>query len=190
MSRLLRLSAFMIGGEYPDEESDTEDAVEIRHMTIGEPKKTVSKQVVNEDGSVTNLVSEDEDEWEDEPGTNFRVEELFEEEKVIKIKPNGKRLRYMRVPNHDTVEVIPGEKMLIYMDGDAEVFGRPTETPEQVANNWTKVYIPNFFYPRIFLFLYAMMLSFSVFIPTILFAPRNSILTSSYHWTILFLQAR
>ncbi|KAI8906391.1 hypothetical protein EDD86DRAFT_210609 [Gorgonomyces haynaldii] len=49
---------------------------------------------------------------------------------------------FMRVPNHDHVEVIPNQKMLVPMHRDDPVFGREQETREEVLSNWTKVYVP------------------------------------------------
>jgi hypothetical protein len=64
-------------------------------------------------------------------------------------KADKREKRYMRVPNHDNIEIIPKEKMLIPMKEEDEVFGRPGETEDEVKANWTKVYIPDYFYTRV-----------------------------------------
>ncbi|KAJ3170162.1 hypothetical protein HDU88_008787 [Geranomyces variabilis] len=65
-----------------------------------------------------------------------------------------REFRYMRVPNNDHVEVIPGERMLIPVRADDPVRGREGETEEEVRLNWTKVYVPANFKTRIALLLY------------------------------------
>ncbi|KNC99656.1 uncharacterized protein SPPG_09243 [Spizellomyces punctatus DAOM BR117] len=57
--------------------------------------------------------------------------------------------RYMRVPNHDHVEVIAGQKMLIPLKFGEGLMGREGETEEEVRVNWTKVYVPDRFKIRI-----------------------------------------
>jgi hypothetical protein len=70
-----------------------------------------------------------------------RVEEEDDKE------DSGRDYRHLRVPNHDRVQVIPGMKMMI--PGDV-LFGREGETPEEVASRWRLVYIPSFFFRRVF----------------------------------------
>ncbi|KAJ3147104.1 hypothetical protein HDU86_008100 [Geranomyces michiganensis] len=65
-----------------------------------------------------------------------------------------REFRYMRVPNNDHVEVIPGERMLIPIRADDPVRGREGETEEEVRLNWTKVYVPANFKIRIAMLLY------------------------------------
>ncbi|KAJ3091188.1 hypothetical protein HK102_001375 [Quaeritorhiza haematococci] len=60
-----------------------------------------------------------------------------------------REFRYMRVPNHDHVEVIPGQKMLIPIRENDPVVGRPNETQEEVRANWKKVYVPDRFKIRV-----------------------------------------
>ncbi|KAJ3174716.1 E3 ubiquitin-protein ligase march7 [Geranomyces variabilis] len=65
-----------------------------------------------------------------------------------------REFRYMRVPNNDHVEVIPGERMLIPIRDEDPVRGREGETEEEVRLNWTKVYVPANFKTRIAVLLY------------------------------------
>jgi hypothetical protein len=60
---------------------------------------------------------------------------------------------WIRVPNIDNIDIIPGEKMLVWMKQSEPVFGRANETPEEVLRKWTKVFAPDQFYPRVNLIL-------------------------------------
>ncbi|KAI8800678.1 hypothetical protein BJ742DRAFT_66466 [Cladochytrium replicatum] len=68
-------------------------------------------------------------------------------------QPSGPRprrqYRFMRVPNHDNIEVIPGQKIMIPIRERDPIVGRPNETQEDVAANWTKVYVPDRFRARV-----------------------------------------
>ncbi|KAJ3244368.1 hypothetical protein HK104_008041, partial [Borealophlyctis nickersoniae] len=56
---------------------------------------------------------------------------------------------YMRVPNRDVVEVVPGQPMLVPMRRGEPVRGREGETEDAVRANWTKVYVPGNFRARV-----------------------------------------
>jgi hypothetical protein len=63
--------------------------------------------------------------------SSFLVGGEFPEEEVISEDPE--KLNHMRVPNHDHIEVIPEARMLVRIRKTDPVFGRPTETPQEVA---------------------------------------------------------
>jgi len=68
-------------------------------------------------------------------------------------KSSTKKSHFLQVPNHDHVEVIPGQKMLTPIGEHDPLVGRPNETPEEVTANWTKVYVPNSFRYRVRIFI-------------------------------------
>ncbi|KAJ3022734.1 hypothetical protein HKX48_005361 [Thoreauomyces humboldtii] len=100
---------------------------------------------------------EDGDDEEDEipdPGQGDSVEHPTPLPKTQgNVRPQ-REFRYMRVPNNDHVEVIPGERMLIPMREHDPIIGRDGETPEEIKLNWTKVYVPEGFKIRIAVLLY------------------------------------
>lgn len=59
------------------------------------------------------------------------------------------RLSYLRVPNHDHIILVPGEKVMVRMSRDDELFGRAGETPAEIITNWRKVIVPSNFTLRI-----------------------------------------
>ncbi len=67
--------------------------------------------------------------------------------------PNPKNYRFMRVPNHDHIEVTPGVRdvMIPCREGDP-LFGRVHETEDEIKANWTKVYVPKYFKARVWSF--------------------------------------
>ena len=134
----LRISSFLLGGDYPDEESDSEDNDDMipeKYLkTRNERNPVATIETLDEDGNPTNSL--DDDQWDDTD--------------VVEKKQS--RLRYLRVPNHDLVPTVPGSKMMIPMNENDPVFGRPGETPDEVKSNWTKVYVPDRFKLRVFLF--------------------------------------
>ncbi|KAL5033528.1 hypothetical protein BDV3_000502 [Batrachochytrium dendrobatidis] len=105
-----------------------------------------------------------QDEWEDvtdsEAGSvdlngNALQDPVISDEEFAPLQPRQhmKPTNYMRVPNHDHIEVIPGDKVMLFMRKDEAIFGRATETPEEVASNWTKVYVPNRVFLRVYILL-------------------------------------
>ncbi|KAI8915088.1 hypothetical protein BC831DRAFT_168458 [Entophlyctis helioformis] len=86
------------------------------------------------------------------------------------VKPKREK-RFMRVPNHDHVEIIPGQKMMVMMREEDPVFGRETESPDEVAANWTKVYTPDNFQKRIIVLLLLQWLSLVLLIVVIWVVP-------------------
>lgn len=155
-ARLLRISAFLFGGEFPNElpedEMRLEDArIFVRYLT-GNPARDSDlaprllrpnvTNVILEDGTVELVDIGESDEWEDE--------KLDEPDEIpVPVQPTIRHLRYIRVPNHDHIEVIPGYKMLVRLHRNDPVFGRPNETPLEVIANWTKVYAPDQFRLRV-----------------------------------------
>ena len=139
VSSFLRISHFMFGGDpYYEEESDDEDDVQIRYLTISTDSNSESDE-------------QQDDEWQDiSSESNNNEDDIFEAGGFTDIpQVQQRRSRYIRVPNHDSIEVIPGEKLLVWMNDSDPIFGRINETPEQVIQNWTKVYAPPYFYPRV-----------------------------------------
>lgn len=64
--------------------------------------------------------------------------------------PQPNNYRFLRVPNHDHIEVTPGVRdVMIPCRENDPLFGRPHESAEEVRANWTKVYIPKYFKPRV-----------------------------------------
>lgn len=64
--------------------------------------------------------------------------------------PRPDNYRFLRVPNHDHIDVTPGVRdVMIPCRENDPLFGRPHESLEEVQNNWTKVYIPRYFMPRV-----------------------------------------
>jgi hypothetical protein len=126
-----------------EEESDFEDEfnAEMRRdwaqLAGGASRAPITTIIRNQDGT-TSSVNGAESDWEDE------VQQLG---LLDHRKKRGKR--FLRVPNRDMIEIIPGEKILIWMKETDPVFGRPNETPEEVQRNWTKVYAPDWFYTRV-----------------------------------------
>ncbi|KAI8822200.1 uncharacterized protein EV422DRAFT_566636 [Fimicolochytrium jonesii] len=78
---------------------------------------------------------------------------------------------YMRVPNHDHVELIPGERMLTPMRRDEPLRGREGETEEEVRLNWTKVYVPEDFKIRVGLLLFFQWVCGTLLIAAIIIVP-------------------
>jgi hypothetical protein len=69
--------------------------------------------------------------------------------------PQPSNYRFLRVPNHDHIEVTPGVRdVMIPCRENDPLFGRPHESPEEVNANWTKVYIPRHFKPRVMFYFY------------------------------------
>jgi hypothetical protein len=87
----------------------------------------------------------------------FRFSEFMLGRKRIEEEGDGveaaREYRQLRVPNHDRVQVIPGVRMMIPALRGMGLFGRPGETPEEVASRWRLVYFPAFFFRRIILFI-------------------------------------
>ena len=165
-SKQLRLSSFLMGGEYPDEESDVEDddqQPQIRYATINPFRKPTQhrkkrdivghKEATMGDGSVQPLNDSDDDSWEDEPSEEFNSSgesiHKTKSQPTHKSKKSTREFRYLRVPKRDHIVVIPGQKMLIPMRDNDPVFGRSNETPDEVETNWTKVYVPDHFKWRV-----------------------------------------
>ena len=89
----------------------------------------------------------------------FGGERRVEEEVDLHVErealdPNDpSRFRFLRVPNHDHIEIIPGvyDLMTPIREHD-ELYGRQGETVTDIRSNWTKVYIPTCFWIRVRLF--------------------------------------
>jgi E3 ubiquitin-protein ligase MARCH6 len=66
--------------------------------------------------------------------------------------PQPGNYRFLRVPNHDHIEVTPGVRdVMIPCRENDPLFGRPHESNDEVRANWTKVYVPKYFKPRVML---------------------------------------
>ncbi|KAI8998301.1 hypothetical protein BC832DRAFT_241987 [Gaertneriomyces semiglobifer] len=70
-----------------------------------------------------------------------------------RMEVDGRDFPYLRVPNHDHIEVVPGYRMVVPMREQEEVFGREGETEDDVRGNWRKVYVPPMWKLRVVLFL-------------------------------------
>ena len=69
--------------------------------------------------------------------------------------PQPSNYRFLRVPNHDHIEVTPGVRdVMIPCRENDPLFGRSHETAEEIRINWTKVYIPKYFKPRVIIYLF------------------------------------
>jgi hypothetical protein len=63
---------------------------------------------------------------------------------------DSKLFRFMRVPNHDHIEIIPGVKdIMTRIRENDPVVGRANESEADTRANWTKVYVPRFFKARV-----------------------------------------
>ncbi|KAI9098644.1 hypothetical protein DFS34DRAFT_618303 [Phlyctochytrium arcticum] len=166
----LRLSSFMFGGNHKDEESDDEIEIDVSEgtedmflnvgdkydMEIVDAPSAAPEPLNGTTEDVAKIVEDHgedgDDEWEDEE--IILLNSSRKSYDVIGSEPRKRRIprravRFMRVPNHDHVEVKPGLKMLIPMRYDEEVFGREGETEEEVKANWTRVYVPDRFKARL-----------------------------------------
>lgn len=82
----------------------------------------------------------------------------FEEETDLYTELAGtatdpKNFRFMRVPNHDHIEIKPGVRdIMIPIRQDDPVLGRPNETEEETRSNWVKVFVPTHFRFRVHIF--------------------------------------
>lgn len=130
VARKLRVSHFLLGEDHPDEQSDFgdfEDEAEVRYLTIDDPFAVR--------GPGEEFSDETDEEWEN-------IDEVH-------VKKSTREKRYLRVPNRDTVEIIPGDRMVVWMKEEDPVFGRPNETADDIQTNWTKVYAPDWFQTRV-----------------------------------------
>ncbi|TPX35008.1 hypothetical protein SmJEL517_g02469 [Synchytrium microbalum] len=96
----------------------------------------------------------------------FHNDELAE---VPGARPIGSQPPYIRVPNHDHIEVIPNVPVMIFMEENEALFGRPNETEADVRTNWTKIRVPNMFWWRLVMlvvmqWLYGVFMSFCVLV--------------------------
>ncbi|KAI8909938.1 hypothetical protein DFJ77DRAFT_471383 [Powellomyces hirtus] len=89
----------------------------------------------------------------------------------IQRKRPRREFRYMRVPNNDHVEVIPGERMLIPMRANDPIMGRAGETEEEVKLNWTRVYVPEHFKTRVALLIYMQWMSGVILVASLITIP-------------------
>ena len=191
LAKWLRLTSFLFGGEHPDEESDFEDNeaddhanrkthLDIRYETILNPlagstsllqREKITSELVLENGETVPILGNDDDEWEDELSpSKVEMNTESQESGNASDKP-AKRLRYMRVPNRDQTEIKPKERMMIFMGEDDPVFGRPGETKEEVMINWTKVYVPDNFWRRIFILFFMLWASLDMLIVSVFTIP-------------------
>ncbi|TPX65973.1 hypothetical protein SpCBS45565_g04773 [Spizellomyces sp. 'palustris'] len=109
---------------------------------------------INTASSSSDRGDEADDEWEDEEvivlnGPGPRTPPSTATATKRKRWRPRREYRYMRVPNHDHVEVIAGQKMLIPLKFGEGLMGREGETEEEVRVNWTRVYVPDRFKIRI-----------------------------------------
>lgn len=61
--------------------------------------------------------------------------------------------KWLRVPNHDRVPVVPNTRMIMPATSPTDLFGRPGESPVQVSTRWRVVGIPSHFSLRITAFI-------------------------------------
>jgi E3 ubiquitin-protein ligase MARCH6 len=182
VAHLLRMTQFLLGDERPDEESDFEDnQTDIRYLTVNNvdvdehlrihvPKRDQVVEVVEQDNN-TDL--DDDNAWEDvdvDVQTESATASLLHPAQP-KRKQSGREKRYLRVPNHDSIEIVPGLPVLVWVKEEDPVFGLDHETPEQIERNWTRVYAPNFFKARIYAFLILKLISFALAFASLLIIP-------------------
>ncbi|KAJ1566975.1 hypothetical protein HK405_007696, partial [Cladochytrium tenue] len=131
-ARRLRLTHFMFGNRLVDEESDDEGEEDepVVHRAFADLQRetaaTAARAGPAEDGGAA------ADGGDDGAGRRRRRE-----------------FRYMRVPNHDHIEVIAGQRMLQPMRRGEPVVGRAHENEDDVRANWTRVYVPDRFRLRV-----------------------------------------
>ena len=146
VAKMLRLSHFLMGERVLEEEDfhtfeshlENGNVSVIDPITMAAPSKkgkSPATETVDEYGTNTTSIVGADNEWNDDiPMNDFS---------------NDEKKTWIRVPNIDNIDIIPGEKMLIWMKPSDPVFGRANETPEEVARKWTKVFAPENFYPRV-----------------------------------------
>ncbi|KAJ3367659.1 hypothetical protein HDU91_001226 [Kappamyces sp. JEL0680] len=158
-AKFLRITHFLLGRDEYEEQSDAEsdlhgnEDLEIRYLTVNRPfarkrpdtKEPIKLEVLDEDGGLSQVHPSTDHDWEDDAS----LDSTAADNKQQHTKHKAREFSYMRVPNHDNIEVVPREKMLIPMREEDPVFGRPHESEEDVARNWTKVYVPEHFYYRV-----------------------------------------
>ncbi|KAI8837036.1 hypothetical protein BC829DRAFT_493270 [Chytridium lagenaria] len=168
-ARRLRLTHFLFGERMRDEESDTEDDeddVPVRLIRPEDaPAPTVSPQV---DADTEKKEATDDEGWVDEDtegegSSSTPLPTLFEDgagpansppEAIVasatRAHVRPRPFPYLRVPNHDHVEIIPNQKMMIPMARGEALFGRMNESEDEVRANWRRVYVPDRFRFRTF----------------------------------------
>ncbi|KAH9244286.1 hypothetical protein BASA81_018320 [Batrachochytrium salamandrivorans] len=159
--------------EWMDEDSDEQSGVDTaaspftkrnrsNRFAFPEPADhAINEETNGESTAAAHASTSAQHEWEDMSDSDV-IDNSTESQKGKSLSgvatdtstPPTKVLNYMRVPNHDHIEVIPGEKMMLFMAKDDPLFGREAETPEEVAHNWTKVYVPSHFFIKIYILLY------------------------------------
>jgi hypothetical protein len=162
----------MFGTRVKDEESDDEEEDEVP-IIIGGPdaslaavearKATMKKHM--ERGAKVEVVEGDEggedDDWEEEEDalhdpTSSSLQDSAARTVSTTSGPASDAPRrhrrdkpYLRVPNHDRIELIPGQKVMIPMERGQPLFGRATETEDEIRLNWRRVYVPDRFRARV-----------------------------------------
>ncbi|KAI9356559.1 hypothetical protein DFJ73DRAFT_823156 [Zopfochytrium polystomum] len=119
-ARRLRLTHFLFGRREADEESEEEDDP-ITYATFQAAQAAAADAAIH--------------------GT--------EADENVNARRAGREARYMRVPNHDHIEVIPRQRVLLPMRRGEPVIGRAHENEDDVRTNWTRVYVPDRFRLRV-----------------------------------------
>ncbi|KAJ3129995.1 hypothetical protein HK098_007261 [Nowakowskiella sp. JEL0407] len=168
-ARYLRLTSFLFGGRHYEEESDDEsDEVDVwagENPTGEERKRRLQKHrrrsfktdskvdVFETNANTSEQVRAAGDVQTMASGSSFiRYRDDEEQRRNIK-RPakSGRQQRFLRVPNHDSIKIIPKLPVMIPMRANEEMYGRPNEPFEDVLKNWTKVYMPPHIRVRLYL---------------------------------------
>lgn len=162
----LRITHFLLGKPKREEESDFEDEEGPHTADIS---LQVSESIVREGSNVLHNLFEKMEEVADD----VQVPPILSPSsfKTKKISDRKREMRYMRVPNLDSIKIVPKYKMLVLMREEDPVFGRPEETEDEIKVNWTKVYVPQHFYSRIWVLVLLHMATFICLVPLVFALP-------------------
>ncbi|KAJ3316508.1 hypothetical protein HDU76_001746, partial [Blyttiomyces sp. JEL0837] len=177
--------------EDEDEDEDDDERVEVGLQDDGDD---------DDKGRVLAAQTDDEEERVEDNGDANRVNE---EAPLLHNGGDQPRVHrreniYLRVPNHDHIEIIPGQRVLLPMARGQPLVGRPNETMDDMRANWTRVYVPERFKLRIALllmfqwicglFLFASIIIIPLFIGRVFFIGLHNymrILDPIYNGTVL-----
>ncbi|KAI8609753.1 hypothetical protein BC830DRAFT_1173287 [Chytriomyces sp. MP71] len=81
------------------------------------------------------------------------VVQTFEQAQADPVAVTRGRKPYLRVPKHDQIVKMTGDKLMLAMSRTDPLVGMPGETENDVKANWMRVYIPDQFRLRVLVFL-------------------------------------
>jgi E3 ubiquitin-protein ligase DOA10 len=157
-ARLLRMSHFMFGERRIDEESEEEEDDPIIYHSGPLTEHAADSGVDSSSAADKALHAV--------PETDIPAPKT--------IRQHRREFPYMRVPNHDHIEIIPRQKVLIPMRRGQPLRGRSNETDDDIRANWTRVYVPNRFKLRVAVLIFLQWLCIVSAFSLIIGVPRKS----------------